>query len=380
MRIHKLARHMNGNFVDAEVQNLTRQGVGRLLGLAPTLLRCQLARKISTTNSTDDDGAGAQLKRRRMQSSATGSPRTSTETVVQLGSTGCRYELVQDTNCLTELLMACTSTSALLPEVTNQDDLLTHMQEFASALVGRFPSFLRLGGDYIGPTVLRKHLIGLLARVPVQWKDISRDTLESWSVDRGHHLSTIPGSWTVAQLHTELGVEPIYISMWCCLLREVDKLGPRAAHACRFRVDELQTLLTAFKDKHGIPPCPYILVSELLGADSMFKHHPSRAEARSAYLQAKLKARGRVLAAACGQDSATTSRGQNREIDARLQMEAATREAPGAADASISQRAQRRFCDKLWTATAATATSRQVGAEGQLSGLRFMPNQSQLQH
>jgi hypothetical protein len=207
--------------------------------------------------------------------------------------------------------MACSSTSALLPDVANQDDLLAHMQELASALVN-FPSFLRFGGDYIGPIVLRKHLLGLLAGVPVQWKDISRATLESWSVDKGNHLSTVPGSWTVAELHTELGVEPIYISMWCCLLREVETLGSRVVHACRFRVDELHTLLTAFKDKHGIPPCPYILVSELLAADDMFTNHRSRAEARSEFLQAKLKAQGLGKsgppAAACGQDSATTSR------------------------------------------------------------------------
>ena len=298
---------MDGNFVDTEVQNMTRQGVCKMLGLAPTLLGCQLLRKAPTTKSTDNDGAGTQGKRRRKLSSATDRSRASTQTVVQLGSTGCTYELVQDTTCLTELLMACSSASALLPEVTDLDDLLTHMEEFASTLV-RFPSSLRGGDDDIGPTVLHKHLIGLLARVSVQWKDISRDTLESWSVDKGNHLSTIPRSWTVAQLQTELGVEPIYISMWSCLLRELEQLGPRATHACRSRVDELQTLLKAFQDQHGFSPCLYTLVTQLLAADDMFTHHRSRAEAKSAYLQAKLKAQ--PPAAACGQDSATTSLGK----------------------------------------------------------------------
>lgn len=312
---------MDGNFVDAEVQNLTRQGVGRMLGLAPTLLRCQLLKKISDTDSADgtagaqlkrrsntDNRAGAEGKRRRKLSSATDRPSATAPTVVQLGSSGCQYELLDDTSCLTTLLMVCSSASALLPDVTNQDDLFAHMQEFASALAN-FPPFLRFGGDYIGPTVLRKHLLGLLAKVHVQWKDVSRATLESWSVDKGNYLSTVPGSWTVAELHTELDVEPIYISMWCCLLREVENLGSRAVHACRFRVAELRTLLAAFMDVHGIPPCPYILVSELLAADDKFANHRSRADARSEFLQAKLKAQGpRSPAAACGQDSATTSR------------------------------------------------------------------------
>ena len=324
---------MDGNFVDVEVQNLTRQGVGRMLGLAPTLLRCQLLKKIDPESRDADDRAGAERKRRRKPSSATDRPSTqhkrrrntddgagaegirrrklssatdSTPTVVQLGSTGCKYELLHDSRCLTELLMACSSASTLLPDVTNQHDLLTHMNEFASALAN-FPSFMRFGGDYIGPTVLHKHLLGLLAGVPVQWQDISRATLDSWSVDKGNHLSTVPASWTVAELQTELDVEPIYISMWCCLLRDVERLGPRATHACRFRVAELHTLLATFKDKHGIPPCPYILVSELLAADDKFINHRSRADARSEWLQAKLKAQGlesepRTPFAACEKD------------------------------------------------------------------------------
>lgn len=329
---------MNGKVHSAEVMNLTRQGVGRLLGLAPTLLRCGLLKKSATKDSTEesapeqqtrqrhrklsatkrprsatDDRAPAHGKRRRKLSSATVKPLGTTETgaageklkrrrrqsasnrshgsaatVIQLGSSGCEYELVQDTSCLTKLVMACSSSSALLPEVTNQEDLLTHMQEFAIMLAD-FPSFLSLGGEYIGPTVLRKHLIGLLASVSIDWKAISRATLESWSVDRGNHLSTIPPSWTVAELHMELGVEPIYISMWCCLLHEVEHLGPRAAHACRFRGEELRTLLQAYKDKHGIPPCPYILVSELLAADDKLKHCRSRAEAKSTFLQTMLE-------------------------------------------------------------------------------------------
>ena len=293
---------MNGIVMEAEIHNLTRQGVGRMLGLAPTLLRCRLLHKVSDSGHDEETATQTkrrrkassatdvlpQTKRRRKSSSSTDSPHgTDLKQMVQLWSTGCIYKLLHDHSCLSELLMICSSCSQLLPEVTNQQELVTHIQEFRVALT-KFPSFLGFGGDYIGPTVLRKHLLGLLTRVPVEWKDISRATLASWSVDKGDYLSTIPDDWTVEELHRELGVEPIYISMWCCLFREVEKLGPRAAHICRFRVTELRTLLAAYKEVHGISPCPYILVSQLLEADDLFTNHRSRAEAKSEFLQAKL--------------------------------------------------------------------------------------------
>lgn len=312
----KVALLMDGHIMDAEIQNLTRQGVGRWLGLAPTLLRCRLMRKILDSDHDEETATHTQTTRRRKSSSATDRPplprtkrqrksssgddlphSTDLKQMVQLGSAGCRYQLLHDNSCLSELLMVCSTCSQLLPEVTSQEDLVDHMQEFAVTLT-KFPSFLGFGGDYIGPTVLRKHLLGLMTRVRVEWKDISRATLAAWSVDKGNYLSTIPDDWAVEDLHRELGIEPIYISMWCCLFREVETLGPRAVHSCRFRVPELRTLLTAYKKKHGIPPCPYILVSQLLEADGLFTNHRSRAEAKSEFLLAKLTGKGSDTAGA----------------------------------------------------------------------------------
>ena len=267
---------MDGNIVEAEVENLTRQGVARNIGLAATLQAAQLIDKVKGTQDANT------LKRRRKQSSA--GPAQDVPKVVQLGATGYQYKLRHDTTALNELMMACCS--AILPDVYLQEDLIAHMEAWGN-LLKQFPSILRLGGDYIGPWLTRKHLLGLLSSLPkVRWEDVSRDTLASWSVDMGQYLSTAPTDWTVADLHTELLVEPVYITMWTCLLKEVEKLGSRGLHACRCRQGALMTTLKAYKKQHQVPPCPFVLVSRLLAADNMFWWHRQRRAAKLAYIEA----------------------------------------------------------------------------------------------
>ena len=235
---HQVLHFMDGRITKAEHENLTRQGVSRSCGLAVTMQCLCLLQKVPA-----------------------GSAALSHENTVRLGSTLICYKLASDTTCLETFLSVCRETR--LPIVKQQDDLKAHMEAY-TALLARCPGSMRLGGKYIGPTLCRKHLLGLLQVMPpIHWDSVTRSQLQDWSVDRNCHLASAPADWTVAELQAELRVPALHISMWACLFSEVTRLG---RDAIRFGHTELVTLratLNAYLvNTAGIPPCPYVLLME----------------------------------------------------------------------------------------------------------------------
>ena len=60
----------------------------------------------------------------------------------------------------------------------------------------------------------------------------------------------------------------LFVSMWACLLGEVEQAHPSSEERTRIlkllNSPEAAAKVAAFQNEHGVPPCPFVLVRALL--------------------------------------------------------------------------------------------------------------------
>lgn len=173
--LHEVVRHLHrSRAVDvdgvaadmaSESTNLDRQGVGRFLGLLPCLQALRVLKpapdpsgKCSGAAASSMSSGPARLRKRpasafRSHSAGTSSP------ALNLGRSGRQYIMVVNTTVVSSVLATCRRYSP--PLIREEGDLVTAAEKYKDMLHALPPS-CGMRGSYVGPHLLRKHLLRLV--------------------------------------------------------------------------------------------------------------------------------------------------------------------------------------------------------------------------
>ena len=210
--------------------------------------------------------AGGSPPRRRHCLAVPDSAVASPARIVRLGANLAAQQLIDPENMsvITEALKVCTT--ATLPAVREESDVLPYMRAYLDML-RRLPSSLCMGGDYVSMHVARKHLLLTVSRLtaPPTWASVTVGQLQELGPDRGKYLQALPSGWSIRTAGRAFGADPLLLGMFACLFHEALK-QPGALAWCRqpgaSRI--LRQLRDRYREEHGINPCPTILLRQAL--------------------------------------------------------------------------------------------------------------------
>ena len=212
--------------------------------------------------------AGGSPPRRRQCLAVPDSAVASPARIVRLGANLAAQQLIdrENVSVITEALKVCTT--ATLPAVREESDVLPYMRAYLDML-RRLPSSLCMGGDYVSMHVARKHLLPTVSRLtaPRTWASVTVGHLQELGADRGRYLQALPSGWPIRAAGLAFGVDPLLLGMFACLFHEALK-QPGALAWCRQAGASLilRQLRDGYREEHGINPCPTILLRQALRA------------------------------------------------------------------------------------------------------------------
>ncbi len=150
----------------------------------------------------------------------------------------------------------------------------------------KLPGHLALGGTYILPHVLRKHVLGYCmvrwatptndafverlfsadARKSEQPEITSMAELLAISPDQRNLLGFIPPHLNVAKLSRLLGCPLLLLPCFACLWSEATDKMPAECNMCQAAPERLAAGLLDYEMEFNIPPCPFLLIKRAVAA------------------------------------------------------------------------------------------------------------------
>lgn len=171
--------------------------------------------------------------------------------------------LLNDCTVLDALLKKCRD--AVMPEVTSSRDLPARLNAF-NALLRQLPSQLGMRGDYVGPHIARKYMLGVAAAAGpnITFSKLSRAELRAMSPDMRGSLDKVPCVLTPCKLARAIQCPAEHITMWTCLWSEPLSKIPGTYEAVLNRTEDLRAELQRYSEQHGFPPSPMRLMERVL--------------------------------------------------------------------------------------------------------------------
>ena len=195
---------------------------------------------------------------------------------------GIYWRFKRDPARLTEILVALGSQAPSAQEFpTTATEALVQVTAWGEKL-RELPGFMDMGGTYIRPHCMGKRLIAIASRLPpgTSWATVGLEKLQDTMADRSGSLSSREAKGRNYSNRSGLSgsdeMERVAICqvwlfpMWSCLWREPLKQpggwGEEVVwDVLANRQADLVRVGEAYRSKHGLPACPYVLLWELLG-------------------------------------------------------------------------------------------------------------------
>ena len=130
------------------------------------------------------------------------------------------------------------------------------------------PKCFLFGGTYVGPHVMRKTatcVAELNDHRQFPPEELSWELLKRYSADQEGFLDSVSVQ-SIPVVYELLRIEPVYWSMWACLLKGAfKKLYFPTSDVLGFLRQGLPKMLMMrdqYYERHGMNPCPYILLKQ----------------------------------------------------------------------------------------------------------------------
>jgi hypothetical protein len=163
------------------------------------------------------------------------------------------------------MLKKCREAEAELTEVTSSKDLPVRLEAF-KALLRKLPAELGMRGDYVGPHITRKYMLGVAATAGpgITFSKLSKAQLKAMSPDMRGSLDKVPCVMTPCKLARAIQCPAEHITMWTCLWSEPLLKLPGSYEAVFSRTEDIRAELQRYSQQHGFPPSPHRLMELVL--------------------------------------------------------------------------------------------------------------------
>jgi hypothetical protein len=192
------------------------------------------------------------------------------------GTKGRLVKLGSDTSVLATMIKSAREQKQM------PNDIFEHLVWY-EAWLDTLPSKCMLGGTYVRPHIVRKHMLCFAADrkadgFPVDFSKMNMAQLKRLSPDVSDLLSEVPTMLTPFKLSRLISTPAEYMSMWACLWKGALAV-PGAFEFIMLNGHLLLECLTAYKAQHRISPSPRVLVRIARRASSVDDDHDGGGEA-----------------------------------------------------------------------------------------------------